>query len=99
MTAAPLILTLDEDERDQRDKLVFEISQSPLALEQALGELLVLRKLKSAVKASGRQSPRVQKVLARFPVKSLHVTEVTESDRIQRLEPIDPARKLWYADS
>ena len=95
----PVILTLDDDERDQRDKMLFEISQSPFALEQALGELLVLRKLKSAVKASSRQSPKVQKVLGRFPTKSIVVAEKTDPERIQRLEPIDTERKLWYADS
>lgn len=94
-----IILTLTDDERDQRDKMLFEISQSTLALEQAVGELLVLRKLKTAVKASTRQTPKVQKVLGRFPTKSIVVAEKTEPERVQRLEPIDTERKLWYADS
>lgn len=95
----PVILTLDDDEREQREKMLFEISQSPLALEQYLGELLVLRTLKSAVKASSRQTPRVQKVLARFPVKPIHVAAATEPERVQRIEPLDTGRKLWYVDS
>lgn len=95
----PVILTLDDDERDQREKMLFEISQSPLALEQYLGELLVLRKLKFAVKAGSRQTPKVQKVLARFPAKPIHVAEATEPDRVRRLEPLDSERKLWYVDS
>lgn len=94
-----IILTLDDDERDQRDKMLFEISQSTLALEQAVGELLVLRKLKTAVKASTRQTPKVKKVLGRFPTKSIQVAEKCEPERVQRLEPIDTERQLWYADS
>jgi len=94
-----VILSLDDDEREQRDKMIFEISESSLALEQAIGELLVLRKLKVAVKASRRQPPKVQKVLARFPTTSIQVAEKCEPERIARLEPIDPGRKLWYADS
>ncbi len=95
----PVILTLDDDERDQRDKMIFEISQSPLALEQAIGELLVLRKLRAAVKASTHCTPKVQKLLARFPGKPIHVAEKTNPERIERLEPVDPERKLWYVES
>ena len=94
-----IILTLTDDERDQRDKMLFEIQESPLALEQAVAELLVLRKLKAAVKAGTRQTPKVRRVLDRFPTKSIQVVEKCEPERVQRLEPIDTERKLWYADS
>ena len=93
-----VILILDDDEREQRDRMLFECAQSPDALEQALGELLVLRKLKSAIKAA-HQSPKVRQILDRFPVKSIQATAKCEPDRVQSLEPIETERKLWYADS
>ena len=92
-----VILILDDDEREQRDRMLFECAQSPDALEQALGELLVLRKLKAAVKAV-HQPPKVLRILDRFPVKSIVATAKCEPERVQPIEPIDTERKLWYVD-
>jgi hypothetical protein len=94
-----VILSLTDDERDQRDKMIFECQQSLLAFEQAIGELLVLRKLRSAVKASRRQTPKVQQLLNRFPTKSIHIAIALEPQRFEELQPLDPKRKLWYVDS
>lgn len=63
-------VTLTAFERQEHQALVFEASRSPVTLNALLAELIVLRKLRAAVRANRHAPPRVEGVLARLPAHS-----------------------------
>jgi hypothetical protein len=58
---------INDEEREELERLVFELENSTLSTRRHAAELLLLRKLARAVRDCRRVSPTVQKLIARIP--------------------------------
>lgn len=63
-------IRLSAAERQEHQDLLFESTRSPATLNALLAEIIVLRKLRDAVRANRGAPPRIEGVMARLPARS-----------------------------